>query len=306
MSESTPESLMYQILARREEINRVAQRLPHVTDGVFEPVSLEMPKFKPAELGFLRLVSWLFVLYHEVGRVGVAFLGSRLPTCGLDPDGRIRNCPFIVQKLRTFLQHNLDPRKQQDSDLQQDCESWLRKHSGTPVPGEEGQWERCVFGLLSEALEFMDALLSVLRSIEKDESREEVCREWLFRIKRFHPPHSFDNLILEVAADMGRANIDAVRLRNRFYEKWTQELNSLEAGYEFAHEARRLIEQALLAVMTPVLPITGKDGIEEFKIPPGPRVGKLLAEARKIQDANPTTGPGLLEQLRKLESQGSD
>jgi hypothetical protein len=46
--------------------------------------------------------------------------------------------------------------------------------------------------------------------------------------------------------------------------------------------------------------------MEEFKIPPGPRVGKLLAEARKIQDSNPTTGASLLEQLRQLENQSNE
>jgi hypothetical protein len=105
---------------------------------------------------------------------------------------------------------------------------------------------------------------------------------------------------LEVGADIGRTNVDAVRLRNRFYDKWAQELDLLEAEYEFSHEARKLIEHALLDVMTPVLPITGKDIMDEFEIPPGPRVGKLLAEARRIQDTNPTTASGLLEQLRPL------
>ena len=277
MSVATPESLMYLILARREEIDRVALGLPHLGFPVFEPVSLNMPKFKPAELGFTRLVSWLFVLFHEVGKVGVGFLGSRFPTYGLDGEGSIRNCPFIVQKLRTFLQHNLDPREKRDSELHQECKDWLQKQCGTPVPGEDGQWERCLFKLLSEALEFMDTLLSVLRCIERDESREEICREWVFRIKRFHPPHSFDKLILEVGADMGRTNIDPVRLRNRYYDKWTQELDLLGADYEFPHEARKLIEHALLTVTSPVLAITGKDIMDEFNIPPSPRVGKLLA-----------------------------
>ena len=60
---------MYQILSRMEETHRVASRLIGTNYGVFEAVSLEMPKFTPAELGFLRSVSWLFVLYHEVGKL---------------------------------------------------------------------------------------------------------------------------------------------------------------------------------------------------------------------------------------------
>lgn len=299
MTPATPEELMYEIVRCNEEINRVASRLTGISYGVFEPVSLAMPKFAPAELGFLRLVSWLFVLYYEVGKVGVAFLGERLATYGLDPDGHLHTHRQLVQQLRTFLQHHLDPRKPHDRGIQGNCEQWLQEHCGTPVPGTDEQWKTCLLALLSEAHRFLEVLLQTIRNIEQDESREEICHAWLFRIQRYHPPHVFDELIAVVAVDMGRENLDPVRLRTRFYDKWTQELALLQTDYDFEVEARKLIEYALLTAMARALPITGKDIMEEFTIPPGSRIGELLERARRLYEAEPCSRPILLERLRQ-------
>ena len=39
-------------------------------------------------------------------------------------------------------------------------------------------------------------------------------------------------MIAEVTIGMGQDNIDAVRIRNRFYDQWEQELSLLETKYE--------------------------------------------------------------------------
>ncbi len=298
MSEGSAEALMYEIIARKEEIDKVAVHLIEVTDGVFEAVSLGMPKFEPPELGFLRLVSWLFVLYHETGRVGVNFLTDRLAAYAIDPDGKLGGHPAVVRDLRTFSQHNLDPRKGHDSGVQAACEGWLKEHCGTPVPGNDTQWRACLYGLLREACAFLAALLAVARKIEQDESRDQICREWTFRIRKHYPPHIFDALISSVAADMGREHIDAARLRNRYYDKWTRALDLLDSDHNLETEARKLIEYVLLTDATPVLPITGKDIMEEFGIAPGPNVGHLLEHARRIYECEPCSRSDLLGRLR--------
>jgi hypothetical protein len=299
MATATPEVVMYRIMSRKDEINRVTSRLTGISYGVFETISLEMPKFDPPEFGFFRSVSWLYVLYHEVGKIGVAFLEDRMPAYGLDPDGRLSAHSRLVQRLRTFLQHNLDPREHHDKAVQDHCEVWLEVHCGTRVPGAHEQWQKCLLGLLEEAFDFLDALLQTVRSIEQDESREEICRAWRLRIERYHPPHAFDELIAIVAADMGRDHLDPVRLRRQFYDKWTQDLRLLTVGYDFAIEARKLIEHALLTVTTRVLPITGHDIIQELGVPSGPDVGRLLERARQLYDANPCSREMLLDQLRR-------
>lgn len=48
-----------------------------------------------------------------------------------------------------------------------------------------------------------------------------------------HTPGEFDKLIAEVAIDMERENIDALGIRNHFYDQWEQELNLVQTIYEF-------------------------------------------------------------------------
>ena len=297
MAPSTPEELLLGILRRIEEINRVAPGLTGTDRAGFAPISLDIPKQDPPELGFILTVSWLFVLYYEAGRVEAAFLSKRLTVYEIDLGPDIADHPQLVRAMRTYLQHNLDSSKASDRATKSKCEAWLDRQCGTPVPGGPEHWAGCLRGLLCQALEFVGALLQVVRRIEQDESREEICREWVFRIERYHPPHQFEVLISEVAADMGRDNIDPVQLRTRFYNRWTGELSLLGPGYDFEVEARKLIEYALLTLATPVLPITGKDIIEVLGVAPGPEIGRLLDRAHGIYRDSPCSRETLLERL---------
>jgi hypothetical protein len=300
MDTPSPAALMYDIVQKQDEIDRLCARL---TNGrvVFADTSLEKPKLKPAELGVLRAVSWFYVLYNEAGKVNVRFLSDRLHVYELDPDGQLSNHLTLVDRLRTYFQHNLDPAKPRDRDIQEFCVRWFTEQCGTSEPNGEDHWLACLRGFLMEALAFVDALSKCIREIERDESREQILQDWEFRRSRYHPPHEFDALIFKVATDMGRSTLDVVRFRKRFYDKWTQELSTLQGDYSFEIEARKLIEYTLLNETLSVLPITGQDIIDAFdEVEPGPKVGKLLEAAKALYEAEPCSREELLEKLQPL------
>jgi hypothetical protein len=174
----------------------------------------------------------------------------------------------------------------------------MREKCGTAIPSRDEDWNVCLASLLQEALQFFDGMISTTRAIENDESRLEICREWVFRVQRYHAPSEFDALISEVAADIGRGDIDPLKIRRRFYEQWTGQLALLNPGYDFAVEGRKLIEQTLLSALTPVLPVTGKDIMEAFGLAPGPKIGELLEKARLICGQQPCTREFVLGELR--------
>ena len=111
-------------------------------------------------------------------------------------------------------------------------------------------------------------------------------------------PHEFDSLISIIAADMGHDGLDPVRLRLRFYDGWSRQLDLLSGDFEFEVEARKLIEHTLLSETTAVLPLTGKDVMEEFGIAPGPEVGRMLQRASAIYMSTPCSRKDLIEKLR--------
>ena len=47
-------------------------------DYVFTDISLPKPKFSHQEVGFLRIVPWLYVLYYEAGKINVDFICQHL------------------------------------------------------------------------------------------------------------------------------------------------------------------------------------------------------------------------------------
>jgi hypothetical protein len=283
------------VIAGREEVDRLAASLKGIANGVFGPVSLAFPKLSPPELGFLRTVSYLFVLYHEVGKVEVKFLAEKFETYGIDAS--LEQHAVLVRELRTYLQHNLNALHDHDRGIQESCENWMRDKCGTVIPARDEHWNVCLVALLSKALELLDGMRRTIRAIELDESRDEIRREWQFRIERNHFPAKFDSLISVVAFDMGRGEIDPVKFRQRFYDQWARELSLLNPGYEFRVEGRKLIERALLSTLTPVLPITGRDIMDNFGLSPGPQIGELLETARRIYEQEPCTRETLLRQL---------
>jgi hypothetical protein len=181
-----------------------------------------------------------------------------------------------------------------------DCHAWFSIHCGTAVPVSEEEWNMCLVALLHEALEFLEALLNVLRSIEKDESKEVICKEWMFRRNRYHPPHQFECLVSTIASDMGHEHIDAERLVRRNYDKWTQSLRNFSSEYIFEVEARKLIENAILVDLQKLMPITGEDLIREFSLQPGKLVGHLLGEARELYQRAPCSRAELIDRLRPV------
>ena len=269
---------MYELISLKEEINQLAQSLINNQEAVFDELSLSIPKLTPAELGLLRTVSWLYVLYNEVGKVNVGFLVDKLSAYGIDPDEKHAMHFRTVRYLRTFFQHHLNLNENRDANIREACQHWFDEQCRTALPREEAQWKDCLIALLNEAVSFLRTLELCIDQIKDDESSAEIVREWEFRRNRYHPPFEFDKLIEEVAADMGRENIDATRLRNHFYDEWVKELELRQGNYDFKVEARKLIEHALLSETTPVLPITGYDIMKTFNIKPD---GKLVNSSRE-------------------------
>lgn len=295
MSGSGPDRLMLTIFERVNEINMIGSRFNPHSFEVLGKISLSVRQLTPYELGFYRAISWLYALYFESDRVNVEFLRDQLTGYRIEQN---ENHVQVVHQLRTYLQHNLDPTKEQNRAIQYACECWFQKQCQVPVPSTEPQWRLCLQRLLQDALAFLTALQDCIRRIEQDEGREDILRQWVFRRQRYHLPHEFDRLISIAATDMGRENIDAPRFRKRYYDRWMRELTIQQGSYDFEVEGRKLIEHALLVETTPVLPITGKDIIDTFAISPGPQVGELLRVARTLYMDEPCSRDALLTRLR--------
>lgn len=293
MIAKTAPEIIYQALTLRDEINDISSRFDNI-GPVFGSVSLVLPRLDPAELGFIRVVSWLYVHYFESGKLGTEFLTELLREYSADNSEVSKAHRVLVQRLRTYCQHNLDPSQDHSKDINRACEAWFSSHCGTPVPRSDEHWEKILRVISSDASIYLGCLRDILRQIESDPEAAQITSQWQLRISRFHAPHEFDALISEVAADLGKESLDPTKLRKRYYDKWRKEFEVKTDDYDFHIEARKLIEHVLLSEQQGVLPITGLDVMTTFSIPPGPRVKEILLEAKQLYDTSPCTKNELL------------
>ncbi|MBI3727108.1 MAG: hypothetical protein HY254_02120 [Burkholderiales bacterium] len=301
-----PENLMYQLIALRDELNRLVLSVDSI-GKIFDDMTLTLPKFDPSELGFIRTVSWLYGLYYEAGKIGVNFLIRYLEVYDLDADGQKKDHFKLVQRMRTFIVHNLDLSARHDQQIAASCQQWFKPRCGSSDPNIEEHWRSLLLALLADSIQFLKTLRDCVKKIEVDESMEIVFQQWALKLKRYHPPHAFDSLIPSILDDIGRAQMDPMRLRSKYYADWHRALECLNDDYIFEDEARKLIEFSILSETNQTLPISGKDIIENLNVPAGPKVGELLETAKQIYAVSRCEKLVLLRKLKEfLEGAGPE
>lgn len=296
----SPDELLIAAVRAAEEIEARGIDFLKKTPAIFDKTSHRIPHLRNPELGFIRVSSWLYVLFFETGKIGVRFLEEQFDGYQIDHNCHLAKHTVLIHALRTFSQHNLNLTTTSDMEVLETCNEWFRSACGTSTPTQDEEWFECLKRLLQEATEYLNGLARCLRCIEKDESRNEIQKKWLFRKDHYHPPHEFDALISITAADIGRNFLDIVPFRKRNYDRWVQQLNLFQ-NYDFQVEARKLIEDSIIKDLPSIIPVTGKDIIQHLNIPPGPEIGNLLTIARKKYQDNPYyTKEQLLNTLRDI------
>ncbi len=263
----------------------------------FKAVDLPSLKHTCSEAGFLRAVSWLYALYQEAGGVNLKFVIEKLHVFGLDESAPNHNHVNTIHALRTSLQHSLDLSVSRNTQLRRSSDEWILRAIGSRDLNNDTDWLRCLNAIEEEAHDFLGAIHECTQMLITDEYSEILIREWRLRLERYHEPHEFDRVISVTANDLGLEHLDPVRMRKQYVDKWTKQLDSLSAGYDFDMEVRRLVEQSLLADQP--IPITGSDIMTELGIPPGRQIRELLSKATQIYYQNPCPKDELLAILRR-------
>ena len=303
MADQPINGLMYQIWAQKQELERRAYSLIGVQRMAFQEMFIRNPRFSPPELGFYQAVTWLYAFYYESGRVSLRFLMDRLHTYRFDQDGNNHRHYEVLGRLRTYLQHNLNLDSTRDVETQQICEEWFARACGSAIPGNDNEWNDCLTRILEDSVAFLAATIDCIRAMERDESSKLFVEQWTVRLHRYHPKHEFENLVSIVMHDVGQDSLDPIRLTERYYDKWSQNLRFRTEDYIFIEDARRLIEQTIINEAELPPPTSGTDIMRELGIPPGPEVGRLLRKAKALYDANPCTSEELIDRLRCLEAE---
>ena len=249
------------------DLQSSAVRLTSHQYPVFGIVALRQPDVgRNPELAFLQMVSWLYAYYVDAGQPGLNFLKRQTESVSPETANKWRHIDTVID-LRTSLQHNLELSKDRNIQIERRCGEWFRSACGYVQPRVDDEWHASTYQVLIEAADFLEACLFTVRQIENSEFRETILTQWRRELDRHHDAAEFDRIVEIVCTDLGHESINVVAFRNRHLGSWRRRIEQLHDGFDFEHEARRLVEDALLSEWPKLIPITGNDIIEELGIP---------------------------------------
>src|SRR5262245_10876639 len=118
-------------LASIRKIQRSLEQVNYVVQGrgklhpVFRLRSIPSIEFSCYEAGFLRVVSWLYILLYEAGRADLKFLLEKMRGFGLDVDETHKVYFRLIHSLRTKLQHSVNFEDFRNDPVKQMTELWF-------------------------------------------------------------------------------------------------------------------------------------------------------------------------------------
>lgn len=302
----SPHEALQKFVVLTGELQSSAVRLTGRQYPAFRTVALRQPDVGGSpELAFIQVVTWLYVHYVEAGQPGLSFLRRQAESVA-PGTGIAWEHVETVRDLRTSLQHNLELSTERNIEIERRCGAWFSAACQYVLPRTDEEWQRCTLKILDEAADLLEAALSTVRNIQESEFQDTILKQWLRELDRHHDAVEFDSVIEIVCGDLGHEALDVVAFRNRHVGAWRRRLEQLDDGFDFLHEARRLVEDALLSEWPQLLPITGTDIISELGIPAGRDVGRALEIARGLYQNGVVERSALLERVREKVLPGED
>ena len=182
---------------------------------VIQPVTLETPQPPPDELHFTRLVVWCYGFFYEAAADVLKECKAMLKTREPDQTNRYESSARVVQNLRTYKVHNLPPSKGNQK-KQQMAQQWI---SDAIAKGE---------GIASatEALcEITLAMLSAVTSAWKESTKDpgdrvQLIKRVLLSLEETWEPHQLDEIVSDVAEEIGLDGFNAKAFREIHLETW--------------------------------------------------------------------------------------
>lgn len=239
-------------------------------------VAVRPPVEGSGEISFLRLVAWSYVLLFEAGRISIPFL---LRTAGAYQAQRASI--EMVHALRTWSFHNVGFESDRDLQLSRQVERWFIESCGRSPPEDQTSWNVCFEQVADLVVEIVSQCQSAVAGVLSTSDGEAVIEDLRHRLERSWAPDRFDALLGDVATRLD-VRVDVPKFRRSRLDRWRSFLLDLADDDDPVNAVERLMERDLLEYIDGVLPISGRDIMAWFGIPPGPQVGAILRIAREL------------------------
>lgn len=264
----------------------------------FEKVSIPWERVEPSELGFIRIVSWLYVLCIDIkpNNKNIQFLAKQEK----DKLKDYKTYTDVITRLRTYFQHQITPTEvasDRDTLTKEGCDAFFDDIIFKDYPQSENDWADALHKLLDDALIFTEKINRSLEAIKEymTITKEKSIKAWQKELENTHEKYEFELVFRATVTDIGLTQLDAYTLTEQNLNKWRKNLEKLAEGYDFNYELRKIIEQDLIEQRIPP-PVNGEDFMQAG-VPRGILLRKALELARDIFYKTPCEKDVLIQKV---------
>ncbi|MCS4309591.1 hypothetical protein M2404_003968 [Rheinheimera pacifica] len=168
-------------------------------------INVRPPSTAENEVDFLRLVTWSYAVLFESGRVSFNVILGLPPlnnsVLSIEKQAKTKS---TVQKLRTWLFHNIGFEKDREMEIRSEVSGWFISCCQSFSPNTPEHWRMCFDRLCDDMIEIIEYCHQVLAFVLSSPiDKEAIIATWKKRLQRDWDAHEFDKLISDSALRLG-------------------------------------------------------------------------------------------------------
>ena len=192
------------------------------------------------KLYFVRLVSWGYVLFNEAGSTIFRELARLMKSSNPEVARAYHDGKRDIEVLRTSHSHNLPDGNSSNEKTKRLAEAWLLNNGG-----RDNYPSHCV--ALLQILQMMIGSLqdTFVHLTEDNEMSPTGLDQLLLAVDRAWPPYLFDEIVREIAIEIGLPTLDAASFRKLHQDNWVKHASLFPERPDATSAMRRVIRADL-------------------------------------------------------------
>jgi hypothetical protein len=247
-------------------------------------------------LDFIRLVSWLYALWHEAGRVSATVLRRAVDTFDPESSDLLSEHLSTIASHRTLMHHDLGAEVQRGGKTMARCEAWFDIACGAPEPTDPDAWRSAHVALCTEARLALEAAETTLQLLGADAGASDWVRSWRLALEREFDDGDLDKRVKTLARQLGVGPLRSPEFRRRFRARWMDQVRLCPAP-DTSATLDRAITRDLLDHGKRQHPLLPREVMACLGLEEGPLVGDAMRLARSLYDLAPCPPEELLRRL---------
>lgn len=236
------DSIKTKILIIEKKINEInnleVQFLKN--ENIIHDEAIRCINFSCSEGAFIHIISWLYVKYfdNKLSKENIKYILGYMQDNKFESFSDLSLHKKIVEKMRTFLHHDLKKDNKSNRSTKKISNEWFRNQCFLELPISDDDWKKCLNKILDGSLHFFTQIYVCLDLIFKDEQKEIILSQW----EKYIVPFSLYDvqMIITEISKVNNINVNPHEYAHKNYDQFISSLR--EKGLENSeNELKKII-----------------------------------------------------------------